>query len=310
MKKIRIAPFIDFIHGNRRIILDSRETILHLSGNIGDRSIARYDKLTEARDYITERFLSLGAKPCFESYTVDGKEYSNIIVEIPGKKRSAGEIIIIGAHYDTVENTPGANDNGTGIAALLELYRLLSRHKARRTIRLVAFTLEEPPFFSTEQMGSRVHACRCTEEKHDIKLMISIDMIGFAGRFVKQEFPVGTEKGKYPQTGDFLAVAALPSHSQYACLWKKTYNTHATRRNRIYEIIAPASVEGMNLSDHTSFHKNGFPSLLLTDTGFYRSRNYHSEQDTEATINYRFLAANIKNIFHTLKDIANRKELP
>ena len=77
-----------------------------------------------------------------------------------------------------------------------------------------------------------------------------------------------------------------------------------------YEIIAPASVEGMNLSDHTSFHKNGFPSLLLTDTGFYRSRNYHSEQDTEATINYRFLAANIKNIFHTLKDIANRKELP
>ena len=310
MKTIRIAPFIDFLHGNKRIILNSRETILHLSETIGERSHSRYESLCTARDYLVNRFHELGAKPLFESYTVDGKEYSNIIVEIPGKKSTKNEIIIIGAHYDTVEDTPGANDNGSGIAALLEIYRMLSHHATRRTVRLVAFTLEEPPFFSTEQMGSRVHAARCTAEKHDIKLMVSIDMIGFAGRFVKQEFPRGTEKGKYPQTGDFLSVAALPSHSQYAYLWKKIYNTYATRRNRIFEIIAPASVDGMNLSDHTSFHMNGYPALFVTDTGFYRNKTYHTADDTEATINYRFLAANIKNIFHTVKDIANRKTLP
>ena len=310
MKPFRITPFIDFIHGNRTIILNSRETIIHLSREIGERSPAKYESLNAARDYIIERLHALGAQPFLESYSFERKEYSNIIVEIPGKKRNKNEVIIIGAHYDTVENTPGANDNGTGIAAILELYRLLSRHKTRRTIRLAAFTLEEPPFFNTDRMGSMVHACRCTEEKHNILLMASIDMIGFAGRFVKQEFPAGTEKGKYPASGDFLSVAALPSHSQYAFLWKKIYNTYATKRNRIFEIIAPASVDGMNLSDHTSFHKNGIPALFITDTGYYRNKTYHTDQDTEDTINYRFLAANILNIYHTVRDIANRKKLP
>lgn len=310
MSFFRITPFFDFLLGNRKVLLNSRETILYLSKKIGDRSPSQYDSLNSAKDYLISRFHAMGAEPLLESYTVDGREYTNIIIEIPGKKRSRNEIVIIGAHYDTVEGTPGANDNATGIAALIELYRLLSKHPMRRTVRLVAFTLEEPPFFNTDGMGSMVHACRCLNEKHNIVLMVSIDMIGFGGRFVKQEYPLGGMEGKYPSTGNFLSVAALPSHSQYAFLWKKHYNTHASKRNRIFEIVAPASVDGMNLSDHTSFHKSGFPSLLITDTGFYRNKTYHTEYDTEDTINYGFLAENITNIYHTVRDIVNRKTLP
>lgn len=123
--------------------------------------------------------------------------------------------------------------------------------------------------------------------------------------------PRGTEKGKYPQTGDFLSVAALPSHSQYAYLWKKIYNTWTRRAaTGSSRSSRPHRSYGMNLSDHTSFHMNGYPALFVTDTGFIRNKTYHTADDTEATINYRFLAANIKNIFHTVKDIANRKTLP
>jgi len=306
----RIITLYDYIHGNRTIILHSRDIIQHLAKKIGDRSPANYENLIAARDYIAEQFTSLGAQPFFETYTVQGREFSNIIVEIPGKKQGRDEVIIIGAHYDTIEGTTGANDNASGIAAIIELYRILTKHPMKCTVRIVAFTLEEPPFFGTEDMGSMIHASRCTKDKRRVVLMASIDMIGFGGRFVKQSYPMEDMKDKYPSCGDFLSVAALPSYSQYAFLWKKIHNVHASKRDRILEIVAPASIDGMNLSDHMSFHKNGIPALLITDTGYYRNKGYHTDKDTEDTINYRFLSTNIKNIAHTVRDIANRKTLP
>lgn len=308
MRIPKLTRFLDLMHGNRQIIVNARDIVQSLANRIGERTPALYHQLESAKEFIIERFRMYGANPVEETYVYDGRTYTNIIVEITGKSSFGSEIVIVGAHYDTVEGTVGANDNASGVAGILELYRLLSKHRFRRTVRFVAFTLEEPPVFGTDSMGSAVHAERCLQRHDSIRLMVSVDMIGYSSWFARQEFPIEKMKDKYPKSGDFLAVAALPTSSQYAFLWKKIHNSYS--REKIFEIVAPASVEGVSLSDHISFHKAGIPALLITDTGAYRSKNYHTENDTEDTIKYWFLAHNILNIGHTLREIANRRELP
>ena len=157
-------------------------------------------------------------------------------------------------------------------------------------------------------MGSMVHASQCVEKKENISLMISLDMIGFAGIFLRQDYPLEDMKETYPATGNFLAVAALPSNARYAMLFRDIYNRHS--RDKIHDIIAPASIEGINLSDHMSFHRYGFPSIVLSDTGAYRNRHYHTENDTEPTINYPFLANNVRHIATAIRELANSKKIP
>jgi Zn-dependent M28 family amino/carboxypeptidase len=299
-----ITRCADLIHIHRKIIISAKNTVENLSVQIGDRSAAAYANLEKARIYLYDRFSEMGACPSYDFYTVEEKQYANIVVEIEGKGKRKNEIIIIGAHYDTVEGSSGANDNATGIAGLLELYRLILQHKTKRTIRLIAFTLEEPPYFNSDNMGSMVYASRCAKKNETISLMISLDMIGYGGMFVKQSYPFEDMKNKYPSTGDFLSVAALPCYSSQAFLWKKIFNQYS--KNKLHEFVAPASVEGISYSDHSSFHKMGFPSLLITDTGHYRNENYHTENDTIDTVNFSFLAENIVSIGHTVVDIANR----
>jgi Zn-dependent M28 family amino/carboxypeptidase len=303
-----IIKIVDSLHTNRRIISRVKETVKTLSVQIGERSAASYDRLESAKDYIVTRFTEYGADPSLETFKVGERFYTNIIVEIPGKKKFRDEIIIVGAHYDTVEGSAGANDNATGIAGLIELYRVLSQTSPKRTIRLIAFSLEEPPFFGSENMGSMVYAAQCAKRHDKILLMICLDMLGFGGIFVKQEYPFEEMKERYPSTGDFLSVSALPSYTAYAHLWKKIYNSYA--KDCIHEFIAPASVEGINFSDHLSFHRNGFPSILISDTGGCRNENYHTERDTEDSINYRFLSENIISISHTVKELSQRRIIP
>jgi Zn-dependent M28 family amino/carboxypeptidase len=304
-----ITLLLDFLHGNRLIIFNTREIVRHLSVKIGERSSLNYENLQLARHYVVQKFREYGANPVEETYDYNGKEFANIIVEIPGKaRREQDEIIIVGAHYDTVSGSRGANDNASGISALVECYRILSRHRIKRTIRLVAFTLEEPPHFNSREMGSSIYACQCVKRKENISMMICLDMIGYAGLFVKQDYPVKEMKDRYPATGDFLAVASLPSYAQYAFMFKKIFNGSAA--GKIHDIIAPASVDGINLSDHMSFHKSGIPAILISDTGHFRNKNYHTENDTENTINYWFLAHNILHISRSVREIANRKKIP
>jgi len=147
-------------HQDVKEIRKNAERILHrLSVEIGERTLRRYDRLEETRAFITER-LSATGHAYAEEYTVEGKTVANIVAEIPGTERP-NEIIVIGAHYDTVEGTPGADDNGSAVTGLLEMFRLLSARAYRRTLRFVAFTLEEPPYFLTKDMGSMRYAKGC-----------------------------------------------------------------------------------------------------------------------------------------------------
>lgn len=303
--------FFNFLKEKRErkiITKNCKEIIYNLSVRIGERPLSKYENLVQTKEFISQRFRMYGARVFTHDYEVQSHTVSNIIAEIPGRKKPE-RIILIGAHYDTVEGTPGADDNATAIAGLLEIYRLLSKHSPLRTIRFVAFTLEEPPFFSSEAMGSLRYARECEKNKVPIDFMICLEMIGFASRYAVQKYPLDSMKKEYPSVGNYLAVVSLPSSSEFAYLWKNTWNTYAGKR-KIYEMIGPSSIPGISFSDHYSFNKCGFKSIMLTDTAFYRNTNYHTENDTINTLNFRFLSYNIWYAYLTLLDIANREVLP
>jgi len=291
----------------KQIISRCREIIRRLSVDFGERSIRLYDNLTGSRDYIRDTFRAQGSEPRFEEFTAHGVKVHNVIAEAPGAELKE-RIILVGAHYDTIEGTPGADDNASAVAGLLELHRLLSPLRLRRTLRFVAFTLEEPPFFSTDLMGSMQNARNSRERGDNIELMVCLEMLGYAGRRVKQKFPFDDMKRDYPRRGNYLAVVALPSSAEFAWLWRNLHN--ARSRRRVYEMIGPSSIPGIGYSDHMSYNRYNYRNLMLTDTAFFRNEFYHTEHDTIDTINFGFLADNIRSSRDVLVAIANMDALP
>jgi len=289
-----------------RIKSYSKDVVHFLAVDLGERTLRKYENLEKTRRFIKREFIKHGGDPKEQVYTVNGKEVANIIVEIPGTE-TPDQIILIGAHYDTVEDTPGADDNATAIAALLEFHWLLQKKPLKKTVRFVAFTLEEPPFFTSDEMGSMKYAALCKKRKDNIKLMVCLEMMGFGGRNKKQDYPLPAMNRSYPKYGNFLAVFSLPSSARYVYLWQRLYNEFS--RFKLFEVIAPASVPGIDHSDHSSFIKNGYPAIMLADTGFYRNKNYHTENDTYETINFKFLTRNIFHSFQVIEAIANMDKL-
>ncbi len=284
----------------KAIFKNTREIIHYLSVDIGERTIRKYDNLERARQYIIDYFTRYGVAPSEEMYEADGCRVSNIVAEIRGTE-DPETIILVGAHYDTIEDTPGADDNASGIAGLLELFRLMSAMRFRKTVRFVAFTLEEPPFFSTELMGSMINAKNCRKRKEKIELMVCLEMLGYGSRKCHQDYPLNHNRKEFPVYGNYISVISLPSNAEFVYLWKKVYNARA--RCKIFEYIGPASIPGMDLSDHMSYIRSGYRAIMISDTGFYRNKFYHSPDDTYDTINFRFLADIIFNSYMTLKDL-------
>jgi Zn-dependent M28 family amino/carboxypeptidase len=290
----------------KEVCRNVKSVIHHLSVDIGERTIRRRDSLNRARHYIIDWFTRYGVTPREETYRASGEEVSNITAEIRGTDRP-DSIILVGAHYDTIEDTPGADDNASGVAALLELFRLMAGHKYRKTVRFAAFTLEEPPFFSTDLMGSAMYANACRKRRENIELMVCLEMIGFASRRCHQDYPLNHNRREFPVYGSYISVISLPSCAAHAYLWKKTHNGYA--RNKTYEYIGPASIPGMDLSDHMSFIRAGYPAIMISDTGFYRNKNYHTPDDTFETINFDFMVDVILAAAATLGDMADREIL-
>jgi Zn-dependent M28 family amino/carboxypeptidase len=285
-----------------RIKKYSKDVLHFLAVDIGERTLRKYENLEKTRRFIKREFTKHGGSPQEQIYMVNGKEVANIITEIPGTE-TPEEIIVVGAHYDTVEDTPGADDNATSIAALLEFHWLMQKTPMKKTLRFVAFTLEEPPFFSTEEMGSMKYARECKKNNDDIKFMLCLEMLGYGSRNHKQDYPLPAMNRSYPKAGNFLAVFSLPSSARYVYLWQRLFNE--VSRFKLFEVIAPASVPGMDHSDHASFIKNGYPAIMIADTGFYRNKNYHTDGDTYETINFKFLTRNIFYSYQVIVAMGN-----
>ena len=278
-----------------------REHVRVLAGQLGERNVWHPQQLEAAGRYIEEQLKRSGLTVARHSYRVEGLTVSNIVAQRGGTKRP-GDIIVVGAHYDSVIGSPGANDNGSGVAALLEIAAMLATHNLPRTVRLVAFVNEEPPFFMTPQMGSRVYAHRAKRANERIIAMFSLETIGYyddgAGS-QQYPFPFGTF---YPDTGNYIGFVSNLGSRHLLRRSLSSFRRHT--RFPSQGVAAPGWITGIGWSDHWSFWKEGYPAVMLTDTALYRYAPYHTRHDTPEKIDYAKLARVVSGIERMVTDLA------
>lgn len=275
-----------------------KKHVFFLSETLKPRSSKNRKNLNEIADYIHEKLSKSSSDVEFQKYNVKGKQYKNVIANFGPK---SDEVIVVGAHYDAYSNYPGADDNASGIAGLIELGKLLNSKKLNNRIMLVAYTLEEPPYFSTENMGSFIHANSLKKKDMKIKIMIALEMIGyFSDENGTQDYPVPMLHLFYPNKGNFIAIIdQLLSNN--AVHIKSAINKYTNLK--AYSINAPSYIPGIDFSDHRNYWHFGYPAVMVTDTAFYRNHEYHTSKDTYERLNYENMAKTIYGIFKYIQKI-------
>jgi len=278
-----------------------RRDVEKLAGSIGQRNLSRYPQLIAAADFLETSFASAGYSVRRQGYTVSGKRCDNIEVEIPGGNR-ANEVVLIGGHYDSVEGSPGANDNATGTAAVLALARAFAGKKPSRTLRFVAFVNEEPPYFRSAAMGSVVYARRARECGEKIVAMLSLETIGYYSEAEGSQhylFPINLF---YPSTADFIAfVGNISSRS----LVRKAVGSFRRAADFPSEgTVLPGFILGVGWSDQWSFWREGYPGVMVTDTALFRYPYYHSDEDTPDKVRYDPLTRVVIGLDGVVADLA------
>jgi hypothetical protein len=259
-----------------------RRHVQTLAGEIGGRSLHRPGSLEETASYIEHQLRSYGYAPVRHTFGAHGREFHNV------EARGASGRVVIGAHYDTAGGLPGANDNGSGVAATLELARSVASQPAAAQLRFVFFVNEEPPYFQTEAMGSYAYARRCRAEGDAIDAMVSLETIGYySDEPGSQSYPIGFHPG-YPDRGNFLGFVSDPKSAPLLRRFVKAFRSATPLPAE--GSAAPASIPGVGWSDHWSFWQFGYRALMVTDTAPYRYPYYHTAEDTPEKLDYDRLA--------------------
>jgi len=281
------------------------KSVLKLSDDIGSRGYNQKDALGKSIEYISSEFKSYGYDLNIQTYTVNDIKYQNIWVEKKGAI-SPDKVLVVGAHYDTVIGTPGADDNASGVAGLLELARLLADVPMDKTVQFVAFTLEEPPFFRTRHMGSYIYAKSLKDKVADVEGMICLESIGyFVDAPGSQMFPLPFLRFIYPEKGNFITFVSDLSSKGFLERAKKSFMNGTDLP--IESFSALSIVPGVDLSDHRSFWKFGYKAIMVTDTAFYRNPNYHGPGDLADTLDYARMAEVVLGVRMTILDLAGSK---
>lgn len=273
-----------------------RAHVQALAGDIGERNVFRPGSLARAADYIEQVWRAQG-------YDVIRQDCGNGCQNLEIARPGSSEIVIAGAHYDSVAGSPGANDNASAVAALLELSRLFAGKTTKRTLRFAAFVNEEPPFFKTPEQGSRVYARACRQRGDDVRAMISLETIGYYNDTPgsqKYPFPFGLF---YPNRGHFLAFI-----SDFASRRVMHQAVRAFRAQSDFPVeccATFAAVPGIDWSDHGSFWHEDYRAFMVTDTAPYRYPHYHEATDTPEKVNYEALARVTSGLYAVLEALAN-----
>lgn len=292
---------------DQRLLCDALKADINtLAGDIGKRNvITRYEALCTTADTIERALTKVGYQVRRQGYEIDwlkGRSCCNLEVEIRGTVHP-DEIVVIGAHYDSEEQTPGANDNASGVAALLALARAFASAQPERTLRFVAFVNEEPPFFWTRHMGSLVYARQCRARNERIVAMLSLETLGYySDEPGSQRYPIPLLGRIYPTTGNFVGfIGNIRSRS----LVRSAVNSF--RRAAFCPAEAaflPAWVTGISWSDHWSFWHEGYPAIMVTDTALFRYRWYHTPEDTPDKLNYERMTLVVEGLKTVVADLA------
>ena len=280
-----------------------------LSETLHPRCYDYLENLQAAVQYIERHFVAAGGRTQVQKFSVNGLEYNNVIAEFGPKD---GPVLIVGAHYDSecdvqrddARYTPGADDNASGVAALLALADLLSRHPPAKRVQLVAYCLEEPPFFGTDKMGSAAHAALLNRDRVPVIGMIALEMIGyFSDAPGSQSYPAEVIGLLYPDRGNFIAVVG---GFQDIPLTRKVKAAMLGASDLpVYSINAPPFVPGIDFSDHLNYWQYGHEAVMITDTAFYRNFNYHKEEDTADTLDYKRMVKVIQGVFAAVMALAD-----
>ena len=273
--------------GEIRRDMESDIDYLQRLGPRNSENETTYQQLRHCEEWISQRWESQGYLVKKHTFSFKGRDYSNLEIEILGRV-TPSEIIILSAQYDTLPDSPGANNNGSGMAILFQLSRLLKMHQPDRTLRLLNFVNEEDPFFGTGMMGSFQYAKKCHQLREDIKVMLSMDALGI----YKEEpgsqslpFPFSVF---YPHRGNFLAFIGNLNSRKYV-----TEATRGFKKGSSFPIeagVVPEWAKGAGWSDHRSFWKFGYRGIMVTDTGGFRSPYHTSREDTMEKLNFEAMS--------------------
>jgi len=258
-----------------------------LAGQFGERNLHHANALDQAADYISDQWSSMGYEVYPQEYKAKGVKCRNLEVNHQGS-RNPGNIILLGAHYDTIHGSPGANDNGSGIAALLEISRLIRHIKTDDTIRFVAFTNEEPPFYGTDKMGSWVYAHQARLRGDNIRAAIILETLGFYTNAPASQMAPPLLGMFFPGRGNFLAMISNLRSYGVTRRFSQAFRSHS--KFPVQQLSAPQALPGIGWSDHSPFWLNGYKAFMVTDTAPYRYPFYHSPKDTPDRLDYGHLA--------------------
>ncbi len=275
--------------------------VRRLGGRIGERNVFRPQALAAAADFIEETWTAQGYRVAHQAYETAGVRCANLEVMRVGHSRP-DEILLIGAHYDSVMGSPGANDNGSGVAALLELSRLFAGVTPAVSVRFVAFVNEEPPFFTTRDQGSMVYAEAARARADDIRLMVALETIGcYSDRPGSQRYPAPFGLF-YPEAGNFLGFVA---DFRARRLMRATARIFRANSDFPLEHVATFRfIPGIGWSDHEAFWRHGYRAFMVTDTAPYRYPHYHAPSDTPDKLAYPEFGRATEGLWRTFRTVA------
>jgi Peptidase family M28 len=288
----------------QEVSVNLKQQISMLAEKIGERNVWKQNNLKASAYYIKKAMTELGYEVNKQEYLVKDVPVENLEWELVGAHHP-DEIILVGAHYDSVLGSTGANDNASGVAAVLEIARLLKTETSSRTVRFVTFVNEEPPFFQTDKMGSRVYASRSRQRGEKIVAMLSLETIGYySNEKGSQKYPFPF-RFLYPDTGNFIAFVGNVSSRSLVREAIKVFRSSTAFPSE--GIAAPSWIMRTDWSDNWSFCKAGYPAIMITDTALFRYQYYHSQEDIPDKIDYERMARVVVGISRIIRELSTAK---
>jgi Zn-dependent M28 family amino/carboxypeptidase len=259
------------------------------------------ENLDRVANYIREEFEQTSGRVSEQVFQVDGHTYRNVILQFGPE---SGARIVIGAHYDTHGEYPGADDNASGVAGLIELAHLLDQATLETPVELVAYSLEELPYFGTENMGSAVHAQKLRDGNVPVKLMVSLEMIGYySDEKGSQHYPYDWLKYFYPTKGNYVMIVGKLDGTGDVRRVKSAMSSATDLA--VYSInVSSEILPDIERSDHLNYWKQGYSAVMVTDTAFLRNKNYHSENDTLEKLDYDSMAKVVVGVYEAVLRLA------
>jgi hypothetical protein len=283
---------------------DLKEQVYKIVKQFDGRSYHNIELLDKTAEYIYNEFSRYSEDVNyqeFETKYLTKYKYKNVIAKFKGEESCSDGIFIVGGHYDTYAGRVGANDNTSSVASLIELAHVLKENPPKCDTEIVAYSLEEPPFFGSEEMGSFFHAKSLKERNQKVKLVIVLDMIGFFSDESIQKYPAPFMKLYYPSKANFISIVSNLSFKNIKAIREAKDIFKRSTNLLVYSINAFEFISGIDFSDHRNYWKFDYTAIFITDTAFYRSNNYHTRHDTPDTLDYDKMAKVVEGVLNLIR---------